>query len=59
MTFEVSKDGSRLFITVEDDVAVRAESPTHGCFAANFLGQPWSEVRASFEAQGFTVHGGH
>jgi hypothetical protein len=55
MQYEVAKDGARLWITVEDGKATKAESPTHGCFDANFLGRTWESVRASFERQGFTV----
>jgi hypothetical protein len=57
--YEVLKDGARLFITVTGETVERVESPTHGCFAPDFLGDPWTQVRKRFEAQGFTIHGGN
>jgi hypothetical protein len=57
--YEVAKRHARLFITVQGGFIVRAESPTHGCFDADFIGQPWSDVRKRFEDEGFTIHRGH
>jgi hypothetical protein len=57
--YEVSKDGARLFITVLNGTVTRAESPTHGCFDANFIGKAWADVRKDFEDRGFLVHTGN
>jgi hypothetical protein len=57
--YEVVKDGARLFIIVSDGAVARVESPTHGCFAADFIGDSWPQVRKRFEDQGFTIHGGN
>lgn len=55
MRYELSSKDARLFITVEDGVIVQAESPTHGCFNANFVGEPWSKMRGEFEKLGFLI----
>ena len=55
MTYEVEKDGARLWVTVFEGVCIQAESPTHGCFDANFLGSDWDAVRQDFEDEGFTI----
>lgn len=57
--YEVSKDNARLLITVIDGNVVRVESPTHGCFNPDFIGEPWPAVRDRFAERGFTIHGGH
>jgi hypothetical protein len=44
---------------VIDGKVTAAESPTHGCFDANFIGEPWDVVRKRFVNRGFAVHGGH
>jgi len=55
MTYEVEKDGARLWITVFEGICIEAKSPTHGCFDANFLGDDWAVVRKRFEDEGFRI----
>lgn len=58
MTYEIVKNGSRLFMTVIDGIVTNAESPTHPCFRSLSIGEPWDQVRKKFEAEGFLIHEG-
>jgi len=55
MTYEIFKNGSRMFMTVIDGIVTAAESPTHPCFRSLSIGEPWVDVRKKFEAEGFTI----
>lgn len=59
MIYEVEKQGGRLFVTVEGGTVIRVESPTHGCFEANFIGDEWAKVEQTFKADGFHIIKGH
>jgi len=59
MQYEVIKNGSRLIVTVIAGIVVAAESPTHPCYRSLSIGEPWTEVRSMFEAEGFIVHAGN
>ena len=60
MRYELIKNSSRLFVTVEDDIIVEVYSPTHRCFnPIGMIGERWLPVKERYEAEGFLVHGGN
>lgn len=56
--FKASKEKAVVFIAVSEGghgIVVAVESPTHPCFAPDFVRDRWEEVRPRLEEEGFEI----
>lgn len=58
--WEAILNSTRMHVTVDaQGIVIHAYSPDKPCFRPNFVGQPWSAIKASLEEHGFLVHRGN